>query len=244
MDSCGLQRFCRADYLGCEENWAFYFQTTGAGAALPAGELAARRRYGVPAAAPAAGATRAPSQGWHAVSSTDDRFARWNLAATGANAERDFRNEANTFGFNVEIDPLAPDSTPVKRVAMGRFAHEAAVCSLPQAGQPLAFYMGCDSRNEYIYKFVTTALWDPRDVGAGLTWAPLWARPNCAASWWRRWAQRSRASQKRQTAAPCLSTFSIRASCPSRWPLAAHRKACGLATKAMAPQAGPVRPPS
>jgi secreted PhoX family phosphatase len=29
--------------------------------------------------------------------------------------------------------------------------------------------MGCDSRNEYIYKFVTKALWDPRDVGAGMT---------------------------------------------------------------------------
>ena len=51
---------------------------------------------------------------------------------------------------------------------MGRFAHEAAVCSLPVAGEPLAFYMGCDSRNEYIYKFVSTALWDPKDVGAGL----------------------------------------------------------------------------
>ena len=168
LNNCGHGKTPWGTYLGCEENWAFYFQTTGAGAALPANEVAARRRYGVPAAAPAAGATRAPSQGWHTVSSTDDRFARWNLAATGANAERDFRNEANTFGFNVEIDPLAPDSTPVKRVAMGRFAHEAAVCSLPQAGQPLAFYMGCDSRNEYIYKFVTTAVWDPRDVGAGL----------------------------------------------------------------------------
>jgi secreted PhoX family phosphatase len=28
--------------------------------------------------------------------------------------------------------------------------------------------MGCDSRNEYIYKFVSAALWDPKDVGAGL----------------------------------------------------------------------------
>jgi secreted PhoX family phosphatase len=51
---------------------------------------------------------------------------------------------------------------------MGRFAHEAAVCGIPKAGEPLAFYMGCDSRNEYIYKFVTAAVWDPRDVGAGM----------------------------------------------------------------------------
>ena len=168
LNNCGHGKTPWGTYLGCEENWAYYFQTTANGAALPAKEVAARKRYGVSAAAPAAGATRAPSQGWHTVSATDDRFARWNLAATGANAERDFRNEANTFGYNVEIDPLAPNSTPAKRVAMGRFAHEAAVCSLPVAGQPLAFYMGCDARNEYIYKFVSTAVWDPRDVGGGL----------------------------------------------------------------------------
>ncbi len=168
LNNCGHGKTPWGTYLGCEENWAFYFQTTGAGAALPANEVASRRRYGVAAAAPAAGATKAVSQGWHTVSATDDRFARWNLAAVGANSEKDFRNEANTFGFNVEIDPLAPDSTPVKRVSMGRFAHEAAVCGVPKAGEPLAFYMGCDSRNEYIYKFVSNALWDPKDVGGGL----------------------------------------------------------------------------
>jgi secreted PhoX family phosphatase len=68
----------------------------------------------------------------------------------------------------VEIDPLNAGSTPVKRVTMGRMAHEAAVHSLPVAGQPLAFYMGCDARNEYIYKFVSAAVWDPKDVGGGI----------------------------------------------------------------------------
>jgi secreted PhoX family phosphatase len=169
LNNCGHGKTPWGTYLGCEENWAFYFQTTAAGAPLTAKEIASRKRYGVASAAPAAGVTQAVSQGWHTVSATDDRFARWNLAALGANAEKDFRNEANTFGFNVEIDPLAPNATPAKRVAMGRFAHEAAVCGVPQAGEPLAFYMGCDSRNEYIYKFVTTAVWDPRDVGGGMT---------------------------------------------------------------------------
>lgn len=168
LNNCGHGKTPWGTYLACEENWAYYFQTTGAGAALTAKELASRKRYGVAAAALAAGATKSVSQGWHTVSSTDDRFVRWNLAAVGANAEKDFRNEANTFGFNVEIDPLAPNATPAKRVAMGRFAHEAAVCGVPKAGEPLAFYMGCDSRNEYIYKFVTTAVWDPRDVGGGM----------------------------------------------------------------------------
>jgi secreted PhoX family phosphatase len=169
LNNCGHGKTPWGTYLGCEENWAFYFQSTGASSALTAKELASRRRYGVALAAPSAGTTKTISQGWHTVSATDDRFARWNLAAVGANAEKDFRNEANTFGYNVEIDPLSPNSTPAKRTAMGRFAHEAAVCSVPKAGEPLAFYMGCDARNEYIYKFVTTAVWDPRDVGLGLS---------------------------------------------------------------------------
>jgi secreted PhoX family phosphatase len=168
LNNCGHGKTPWGTYLGCEENWAFYFQVAGSGSELPAKEIAARRRYGVASAAPASNASKAISQGWHTVSTTDDRFARWNLAALGNNAEKDFRNEANTFGYNVEIDPLVPNATPTKRVAMGRFAHEAAVCSLPKTGEPLAFYMGCDARNEYIYKFVTTAVWDPRDIGGGI----------------------------------------------------------------------------
>jgi hypothetical protein len=167
LNNCGHGKTPWGTYLACEENWAFYFQMTGGGAALAAREVAARRRYGLPSAPPAAGQSRANSQGWHTVSATDDRFARWNLAAVGPTAERDFRNEANTFGYNVEIDPLNAASTPVKRVTMGRMAHEGATCSLPKAGQPLAFYMGCDSRNEYIYKFVSAAAWDPKDIGGG-----------------------------------------------------------------------------
>jgi secreted PhoX family phosphatase len=168
LNNCGHGKTPWGTYLGCEENWAFYFQVAGSGSELPAKEIAARRRYGVASAAPASNVSKAISQGWHTVSTTDDRFARWNLAALGNNAEKDFRNEANTFGYNVEIDPLAPSATPAKRIAMGRFAHEAAVCSLPKTGEPLAFYMGCDARNEYIYKFVTTAVWDPRDIGGGI----------------------------------------------------------------------------
>ncbi|MGA1316955.1 MAG: PhoX family protein [Rubrivivax sp.] len=168
LNNCGHGKTPWGTYIGCEENWAVYFGMTGDGAALDPKTVASRRRYGVVSAPPAANATRAASQGWHTVSASDDRFARWNLAALGANAERDFRNEVNTFGYNVEIDPLDPNATPVKRIAMGRMAHEAAVFSLPVPGQPLAVYQGCDSRNEYIYKFVSAAKWDPRDVGGGI----------------------------------------------------------------------------
>ena len=167
LNNCGHGKTPWGTYLTCEENWAYYFQTTQ-GAALSANDLASRKRYGLVTAPVLAGVNKANSQGWHTVSATDDRFARWNLAAVGAQADKDFRNEANTFGFAVEIDPLDPNATPVKRTAMGRFAHEAAVCGIPKAGEPLAFYMGCDSRNEYIYKFVSAAVWDPRDVGGGV----------------------------------------------------------------------------
>ncbi len=34
----------------------------------------------------------------------------------------------------------------------------------PVAGQPIVAYMGDDARNEYIYKFVSTALWNPAEA--------------------------------------------------------------------------------
>ena len=160
LNNCGHGITPWGTYLACEENWAFYFNMPNGSPAVDAKTAESRRRYGV-ASRPTNG------QGWHTPSSTDNRFTRWNPAFTGASAAADFRNEPNTFGYNVEIDPLT-NGTPIKRVAMGRFAHEGAWCGLPVVGQPLAFYMGCDSRNEYIYKFVSAANWDDKDIGGGL----------------------------------------------------------------------------
>jgi secreted PhoX family phosphatase len=171
LNNCGYGYTPWGTYLTCEENWAFYFNMPN-GSTLPdAKTIAARKRYGVASAAISSSATAAAGQGWYTptdLPDTDSRFTRWNIAASGASAAEDFRQEPHTFGYNVEIDPADPTSRPAKRVAMGRFAHEAAVCGLPVAGQPLAFYMGCDSRNEYIYKFVSTAVWDPADFGGGI----------------------------------------------------------------------------
>ncbi|HEX4815670.1 MAG TPA: PhoX family phosphatase [Nonomuraea sp.] len=69
-------------------------------------------------------------------------------------------NEVNRFGWIVEIDPFDPDSTPIKRTALGRFAHEAATTTLARDGRLVA-YMGDDSRFEYIYKFVSTNRYIP-----------------------------------------------------------------------------------
>lgn len=171
LNNCGTGITPWGTLITCEENWATYF-TMPAGATVPpdAKLIASRTRYGVQTTVTSATATSSRTQGWHTVTDADptSRFARWNVSASGATAAADFRNEPQTFGYNVEIDPADPSAAPAKRMAMGRFAHEAAVCGVPVVGKPLAFYMGCDSRNEYIYKFVSTKNWDAADIGGGI----------------------------------------------------------------------------
>lgn len=169
LNNCGHGKTPWGTYITCEENWARYFQIAPGANPGDANHIVSLKRYGVASAPLDPTATKAFGQGWHTVSDSDTRFTRWNLAVLASDPSGDFRNEAYTFGYNVEIDPLNPAAPAVKRVSMGRFAHEAAVCGIPVAGHPLAFYMGCDSVNEYIYKFVSKALWDPKDVGGGLS---------------------------------------------------------------------------
>jgi secreted PhoX family phosphatase len=149
-------------YLTCEENWAGYFRRIAAtdNPNRTAKEVASFSRYGVAGDGRELWATVTPD-------TADNLYGRWNAMKLGTSADGsdDYRNVANTYGWNVEIDPFNPTSTPKKRTAMGRFAHEGAWLGKVTAGKPLVFYMGCDSRNEYIYKYVTTANWDPADAG-------------------------------------------------------------------------------
>jgi hypothetical protein len=125
-------------YLTCEENWAGYFASSDA--ELPR-ELS---RYGL----------RDRSRyGWETL--PDDEFIRFDATRKAASANDDYRNEPNHFGWIVEIDPFAPESVPVKRTALGRFAHEGLVFAPVKRGRPVVCYSGDDSQNEYIYKYVS-----------------------------------------------------------------------------------------
>jgi uncharacterized protein len=65
----------------------------------------------------------------------------------------------------VEIDPYAPAAMPRKRTALGRFGHEGAFM-WAIAGKKVGVYMGDDSRNEYLYKFVSSATFAAADANA------------------------------------------------------------------------------
>lgn len=151
-------------YLTCEENFTnVVSRAAGDDALRSPAEVTALNRYRLKQGTASSYLWDTPTTG------TADDYARWTASVTGASATDDYRNAFNTFGWVVEIDPFDPSSKPVKRSALGRFAHEGAWPCNPVAGKPLVFYMGDDSQNEYIYKFVSAANWDAADIGKGLT---------------------------------------------------------------------------
>ena len=157
LNNCGTGRTPWGTLLSGEENWAGYFaRAAGDDARRNDRSVIALQRYGRPQAA-------ASRHGWESAG-TEDRFARWDVSVRAERAEDDYRNEMNAMGYLVEVDPYNMTRHPRKRTALGRFAHEAAAFSRPVAGQPLAIYQGDDARGEYIYKWVSEALWDPADA--------------------------------------------------------------------------------
>ncbi|CAB3913509.1 PhoX family protein [Achromobacter animicus] len=152
-NNCGNGYTPWGTYITAEENWAACFVNTGT-------RPAHQQRVGVP-----------DDKGryeWETGANdpleVQGEFARFNITETGADFTQDYRNEVNGFGYLVEIDPYNENSIATKRTALGRFAHEGCAYGLPEAGKPLAFYSGDDSRFEYIYRFVSEAVWDPKDA--------------------------------------------------------------------------------
>ena len=64
------------------------------------------------------------------------------------------------YGWVVEIDPYAPQSTATKRTAMGRFDHENTAYMVDDNNR-VAFYMGDDGTPGCIYKFIPSKAYDP-----------------------------------------------------------------------------------
>lgn len=162
-NNCGNGYTPWGTYLTTEENFIGYFaRSTTDDALRTPEEIIALKRYGLKAGS-------GSRYGWETAIGqveSQDLYDRWNADVKTAQATQDYRNGPNTFGWMVEIDPFDNRLNPVKRTSLGRFAHEDSACRAV-AGQPLAFYMGDDSKGEYIYKFVSRAVWDVKDVNGG-----------------------------------------------------------------------------
>lgn len=126
-------------YLTCEENFNGYFAAPGEGVELDQHQ----KRYGL----------KAKDRGyqWYKF---DDRFDMTKEP-----------NEPHRHGWVVEIDPMDPTSTPLKRTALGRIKHENAAVTVADNGH-VVVYMGDDERGEHIYKFVSKNKYQPANKAA------------------------------------------------------------------------------
>ena len=124
-------------YLTCEEHFNAYFN--GLDQPTPT-----QKRYGIRA--------RSAGYRWY------EHDRRFDVASEP--------NEANRFGWVVEIDPWNPGSEPVKHTALGRFKHEGAMLTLAGDGR-VVVYMGDDEAFEYLYKYVSRDRFDAGKPGGG-----------------------------------------------------------------------------
>ncbi|MEC5179281.1 PhoX family protein [Arthrobacter sp. CG_A4] len=118
--------------LSGEENFNGYFVSPG----TSAGD----KRYGL--------TSKATARKWEL---DDPRFDTRNPG---------YENEANRFGWIVEVDPFDPKSTPKKHSSLGRFKHEGANVIVAESGHVVA-YSGDDERFDYLYKFVSAEKYRP-----------------------------------------------------------------------------------
>ncbi len=112
--------------LSGEENFQSYF--------VAPGTSAGDKRYGL--------TSKPTARQWE----LDE--PRWDTRNAG------YENEANRFGWIVEVDPFDPTSTPKKHSSLGRFKHEGANVIIAASGHVVA-YSGDDERFDYLYKFVS-----------------------------------------------------------------------------------------
>jgi secreted PhoX family phosphatase len=138
MNNCAGGMTPWGTYLMAEENFHGYFWTDildadGKPDLSKQPEAKQMKRYGVPGR-------------WFAWGTKHDRF----------NIDKE-PNEANRFGWIVEVDPRDPTAKPVKHTALGRFRHEGAETTVSADGH-LVIYSGDDQRFDYLYKYVSSGI--------------------------------------------------------------------------------------
>lgn len=133
LNNCAMGQTPWGTYLTCEENFNTYFACSK--------PSTAQKRYGL-----GKGGGKGNGYRWEEF---DPRFDL-----------DQHPNEANRFGWVVEIDPWNPAQSPKKRTALGRFKHEGATVTL-NPEQRVVVYMGDDEKFEYIYKFVSQHPYQP-----------------------------------------------------------------------------------
>ena len=149
LNNCGGGTTPWGTVLTCEENFNQYFANR-AGLADIDERKANHTRYGVGSNVTGLPIGRS-ERGWELY---HDRF----------DLTKD-PNEPFRFCWVVEIDPYDPRFIPKKRTALGRLKHEAATTVVAHDGR-IAVYTGDDERFEYMYKFVTSGKYDPRNRAA------------------------------------------------------------------------------
>ncbi|RFU14419.1 PhoX family phosphatase [Rhodobacteraceae bacterium W635] len=139
MNNCGSDRTPWGTYLTCEENWNGYFGSTEEPQdQKPVTLTEEQQRYGIGV------------DGWGYDYHLWD--ARFDVHQNP--------NEPHRVGYVVEIDPADPESTPIKRTALGRFKHENAANTIAPDGR-VVVYMGDDERGEFMYKWVSRDVYVP-----------------------------------------------------------------------------------
>lgn len=134
LNNCANGQTPWGTYLTCEENFDNFFGASD----LNYQFTQSQKRYGMKARS---------NYGW-------ELDCRFDISKNP--------NEPNRFGWVVEIDPYNPNSTPMKRTALGRFKHENVEIVLSKEGYVVA-YMGDDEADEFLYKFVSKEKFDSKN---------------------------------------------------------------------------------
>lgn len=153
LNNCAMGPTPWGTYLAAEENWHGYFANSSSD------QPREQTRHGVGSSS---------RYDWELAAGGADAYVRFDVTPGMGDATSDYRNEANTYGYMVEIDPFTPEAKPQKRTALGRFGHEGVIFAPVTEGKPVVCYSGDDSRFEYIYKFVSSQPYSAATAGGYL----------------------------------------------------------------------------